>query len=476
MSAQSEKSLANQHLTATSDQFLKRFALLWGVFATTLGVLYLFGMPMAQPYGTILLIVTAVASRVAMQQGRMRLARGLILIPVCLFVVMLPWWAALIRTPVLVSMPILIFMGGWFFGRKFAVVLAGIFIVFIGAYFFAETQGYSGDSLALRPAENWVVNHIIVCVAAAIVIWSLLGSLQAVQAHETELMRRLGEANADLSGQLSQTTLELKFTGETLSQIRQDYEKVYPSAMMAAVIPSLAHDLNTPLGNTRMAASSMRDHLSEFQAALGNGNLKRSELEKLLSTFGQGLDVVDSALAKSTRLVASLKQMSIDQASQRRRQFSLKELVDDVLITLSPSFKKSGVNIEFECTVSSALSLDSYPGPLGQILVNLIQNAVVHGFDGREAGKIRLLAEPFGLSQIRLQVIDDGQGMTPSVLEHLFESFFTTRRDRGGSGVGLAFSKRLAQDVLGGTLSALVSTGAGATFILELPKVAPVSN
>ena len=120
----------------------------------------------------------------------------------------------------------------------------------------------------------------------------------------------------------------------------------------------------------------------------------------------------------------------------------------------------------------STLRLDSFPGPLGQVLTNLVQNALVHGFDGRDHGRVRVVAEQEG-DEVRITVSDDGVGMPATTLAHIFDPFFTTRLGRGGSGLGLSICHRLVARVLGGELGASSRIGEGSTFLLRLPRVAP---
>ena len=115
---------------------------------------------------------------------------------------------------------------------------------------------------------------------------------------------------------------------------------------------------------------------------------------------------------------------------------------------------------------------DSYPGPLGQVVANLVQNALLHGFAQVEGGTITLAAQDHG-SLCLLSVTDDGAGMTPQVLARAFDPFFTTRLGRGGLGLGLAVCHRIVTSVLGGDLTVTSSPGQGARFVLALPPQAP---
>ncbi|HNV59377.1 MAG TPA: ATP-binding protein, partial [Rhodoferax sp.] len=107
------------------------------------------------------------------------------------------------------------------------------------------------------------------------------------------------------------------------------------------------------------------------------------------------------------------------------------------------------------------------PGPIGQVLTNLLQNAKVHAFEGRATGHIRIDSEVMGVgaaAQVVLRIQDDGTGMTEHVRRHAFDPFFTTRLGQGGSGLGLSVSHQLAKVTLGGNLSVESTPGLGSCF------------
>ena len=167
----------------------------------------------------------------------------------------------------------------------------------------------------------------------------------------------------------------------------------------------------------------------------------------------------------------SFKQVAVDQASARRRRFDLRQTVEELLVTLRPQFKRTAHRIELD--IPADLELDSYPGPLEQIIANLVSNSLVHGFAGTEAGLIRVHAAPLGSDRVQIDYADDGAGIPETILKRVFEPFFTTRLGQGGSGLGLYIVYNLVTGGLGGTIRADSSPGAGVTFTLIVPRIAP---
>ena len=140
---------------------------------------------------------------------------------------------------------------------------------------------------------------------------------------------------------------------------------------------------------------------------------------------------------------------------------------------LRPSLKNAAWTIAVE--VPADIQCDSYPGPLGQVLTNLIQNAGVHAFEDRTSGLLRISATAHE-GRVELCVSDNGQGMSAPTLARIFEPFYTTKLGKGGSGLGLAICRNMVTGVLGGQLTATSQLGTGSQFVVRFPMVAPQST
>ncbi|MEJ6000171.1 ATP-binding protein [Paucibacter soli] len=272
--------------------------------------------------------------------------------------------------------------------------------------------------------------------------------------------------------QLAARTHQLHQRDTALLEVQASYERAQSQAVLAALVPSIAHDLVTPIGNTRLAASTLTEKANAFQGKLQDGSLRKSELEAFLRQVQEGVAIIESAGQRSGELATQLKQLSIDQVSERRRVFELEQLLDEVLTLLKPTLANASWRIERR--LQQGLQFDSYPGPLGQVLLNLIQNAATHAFEGRSSGLLLIEAQADAAGTIRILLRDDGRGMAPEVLAQVFKPFFTTKPDRGGSGVGLAYARRLVESPLGGRLDVESALGVGTSFCIELPRVAPL--
>ena len=258
------------------------------------------------------------------------------------------------------------------------------------------------------------------------------------------------------------------------AELRQAMGQLVQTEKLAALgnlVAGVAHELNTPLGNIRLVASLLGAQWREFARAIETGKLSRSQVEAFLERGNEAVDLLERNSARAADLIGHFKQVAVDQSSARRRAFDLRQTVEEMLLTLRSSFKGSACRIALE--IPAGLQLDSYPGPLEQVIANLVGNSLTHGFAGIGEGCITLLADAGDPGQVVLRYVDDGVGMPQATLGRIFEPFFTTRLGQGGSGLGLYIVYNLVTGILGGTIQVDSSPGHGATFTLTLPRRAP---
>ncbi|THF61647.1 PAS domain S-box protein [Pseudothauera rhizosphaerae] len=292
-----------------------------------------------------------------------------------------------------------------------------------------------------------------------------------------EAIDRLRELNETLESRVAERTAELeRSNGElaaALDHLRRAQEELLRAEKMAALgalVAGVAHELSTPLGNGLMAANTVADHTRGLRRELESG-LKRSALEQYLADTEAGTEIIERNLQRAAELVASFRQVAVDQASSQRREFELAEVVDEIALTLRPSFRRQPWQLETD--VEPGLLLDSYPGPLGQALANLVNNALVHGFAGRDSGTVTVRGRAAGAEAVAIEVCDDGCGIPPENLRRIFDPFFTTRLGQGGSGLGLHIVHNLVTGLLGGSIAVDSTPGKGTCMRLRIPRSAP---
>ena len=242
-------------------------------------------------------------------------------------------------------------------------------------------------------------------------------------------------------------------------------------AALGSLVAGVAHELNTPIGNSLMMASSLQDQTRVITRQLHQKHLRRSDLENFLSEARESSLLIMRGLNSAADLVNSFKQVAVDRTSAQRRQFNLQQTCHEIGATLANQMKLGEHKIVHE--VPSEIVLHSYPGPFGQVLTNLINNALLHAFDGRLRGKMTLKARPQPNQHVLIEFMDDGNGIPEENQKRIFDPFFTTKLGQGGSGLGLNISYNIVTALLGGQISVQSTPGQGTCFALDLPLVAP---
>lgn len=290
--------------------------------------------------------------------------------------------------------------------------------------------------------------------------------------HVKRSEEQLRELNAELEQRVRARTAELSRANDELCHAMQQLVQREKLAALGNLVAGVAHELNTPLGNTLTVATSLAHHVAQMRDAFGQGDLWRSALGRFLDDAGSACALLERNTQRAAELVASFKQVAVDQTSVRRRQFELHKLVADTLVAVTPAYRKLLVTVSDQ--IPPGLHCDSYPGPLEQVLVNLIDNAVLHALGEDGTLHIDITAEVAAdQASMVLRVTDDGVGMDEDTVRRAFDPFFTTRLGRGGSGLGLYIVHNLVASVLGGTVRLQSTPGQGTCFELHLPWVAP---
>jgi PAS domain S-box-containing protein len=276
--------------------------------------------------------------------------------------------------------------------------------------------------------------------------------------------------NATLERRVGERTQELSDALGRLTAAQTELVRTEKMAALGSLVAGIAHELNTPIGNSLTVASTMQDQSREFSNSMAQG-LTRSRLSEYLAATTEGAGILMRSLHHAANLVSSFKQVAVDQTSVNRRRFDLHDTVDEILLTMGPALRKTTHTVERN--IPHNISLESYPGPLGQVVTNLINNALVHGLEGREHGKVLVSARMLEDKQVEIVVSDNGIGIPEANLARVFDPFFTTKLGKGGSGLGLHIVYNLAHDALGGTIALESTVGHGACFTLTVPLIAP---
>lgn len=294
----------------------------------------------------------------------------------------------------------------------------------------------------------------------------------AYGAREQDILRTLAAsaaiaiANAQAYRRLDTTLTELRSAQARLVQ----QEKL---ASLGGLVAGVAHEINTPLGVALTGASYIGSQCEELKERVDTHNLKRSDLNEFIKTTSEGMHIVLSNLTRAADLVHSFKRVAADQSSEEAQHIDLGEYLRETVRNLEPLLRRSRIALTLDLTDGMTLLVP--PGPVAQMVTNLVQNAATHAFAGiaEPLITVRLARAPTAQDPLRFSVIDNGVGMTQEVAAQAFDPFFTTRRGSGGTGLGLHIVHNLARAALGGDVELISTPGVGTTITITLPRTPP---
>jgi len=296
-------------------------------------------------------------------------------------------------------------------------------------------------------------------IAVLILILSFLLYRRYRQKQRINVM--LQEKNEQISQQrdrLSQTLDELRATQEQLVEA----EKM---ASLGSLVTGVAHEINTPVGISITAISSLKEKTLDITRNYRNDLMKRSDLEQFLQTAHQSTSLILKNLQRTADMVQSFKQVSIDQSTEQERKFNLKSYLNDVFFSVGPRLKEQSVTVKNE--INDDIEIFSYPGAFASIFTNLTLNSVIHGFSGLQDGIISAKAKINDQTLI-FEYSDNGNGISPEILPKIFDPFFTTNKNLG-TGLGLNITYNLITQKLHGSIECTSTPGEGAKFTITLP-------
>ncbi|WP_432734905.1 PAS domain S-box protein [Maridesulfovibrio sp. FT414] len=288
-----------------------------------------------------------------------------------------------------------------------------------------------------------------------------------------EVEQELQSLNTELVERVSMRTTELENANlallKSMDELRQTQDKLVETEKMASLgelVAGVAHEINTPLGISVTSASYLKEMVHNLRLNFEAGTMKRSELEKCLSTGGEAIENIVKNLERSARLISNFKQLAVDQSSDDVRQINLNEYIQGIILSLKSKVKELNHELRFECP--KGLEVYISPGSLMQIITNLVSNSLTHAFPGRTGGKMLITASRSG-NGVLLTYADDGIGMGQEQLMKVFEPFYTTTRSSGSAGLGMHLVYNLVTQGMKGRINCDSSLGDGTYYEIWFP-------
>lgn len=307
-------------------------------------------------------------------------------------------------------------------------------------------------------------------------IWEWSLSRQALLESE-HLKAELERSNHALESRVEERTRALAASNSRLIETLQNLEGTRhelvqneKNAALGALVSGVAHELNTPIGNALLVCSTLSDKIKELEI-ISETKFTRKALKDFFNESYHGTAILQQNLERAADLISSFKQLSADQHSEQRRQFHLLDVAHETQLAMLPSIRQTPH--VFNIDIDPDIVMDAYPGPLSQIFINFINNALLHAFDNIAQGHMLLSAKKRDEDTIEIIFSDDGTGIPATILRRVFEPFFTTKLGKGGSGLGMHLAHTVITQIFGGKIEIHSLPGEGTSIHMLVPLVAP---
>ncbi len=326
-------------------------------------------------------------------------------------------------------------------------------LMIVALAFIAE-QVFGGLLSGARFSVGFYVGRVFSLVTSTVVLVMFL-------AETTRLYARLEVRTHELTNSLE----ELRIAQGHLIQT----EKL---AALGRLVAGVAHEINTPVGNSLTVASTFMDKADRFEADVASDNVRRSTLMEYLAASREAASQIMINLNHAVDLIQSFKQVAADRNFSERRGFDLGQMTEQIVKGLRSGLRSHNLMVSVDCEPN--LAMTSYPGPYGQVLTNLVLNSAAHAFPDEGRGSVHITARALGKDRVEIMLSDDGCGMNPEIRRHAFDPFFTTRRDQGSTGLGLHIVHNIVTNRLGGSIQLDTNPGEGTKVRIIVPRTAPL--
>lgn len=290
--------------------------------------------------------------------------------------------------------------------------------------------------------------------------------IEDLEATQNEMRKLQDNLELTVQQRTSQLETALRELQDAQNQIVQSEKLVSLGQLVAGV----AHEINTPIGIAVTAASTLDSFSAEFNDKYLNNKMKKSDLEEYVKYATESSALILKNLERAAQLIQSFKRVAVNQVNDDVNDFNLLTFLNEVMTSLSPQLKKSGIKVSYKIDCDPNIMMTSSMSAISQIIINFVMNSLVHAFDKLkdQEGNIKLHCHVEGENLI-LKYMDNGKGIPPDIIPKIFDPFFTTKRNLGGSGLGLNIVHNLVVQSLKGKIKCESIVGKGTTFTLITP-------
>ncbi|MCP4990193.1 MAG: HAMP domain-containing histidine kinase [Colwellia sp.] len=329
------------------------------------------------------------------------------------------------------------------------------------------------DKLALSQRETNLANdkldeqNLILEQEVAKKTSTLSSTLLRMEVQQTEMLDQQHQLEAEnnrrrkTENTLISTNKDLKNSIQELSKAQDRLLEAEKMSSLGQLSAEVSHEINTPIGISITSTSYLSDIISKLEQDITDNKLSKRTIDNFIANAQQSVELLSNNLQRAAELITSFKQVAVDQTNDKVRLITVAKYLDEIIQSIHPRLKKTNHCIKINC--DPHIEIFTHPGAIAQIIINLIINSIIHGFHNTNRGEITI---DVTAEQQRLVITyrDNGTGINDEQIERLFDPFYTTQADTGGTGLGTHIVKNLVVDTLNGSIDASSRLGKGLSY------------
>ena len=303
---------------------------------------------------------------------------------------------------------------------------------------------------------------------------TLSSTLLRMEVQQKEMLEQQNELKAEnnrrrkTESTLMTTNKELKNSILELSKAQDRLLEAEKMSSLGQLSAEVSHEINTPIGISITSTSYLADIITKLQQDITAQKLSKRTIDCFISNAQHSVKLLSNNLQRAAELITSFKQVAVDQTNDKVRLINISKYLDEIIQSIHPKLKKTNHCVKINC--DPHIEVYTHPGAIAQIIINLIINSIIHGFHDVNRGTINI---DVTIEKQRLIILyrDNGTGIDEEQFEKLFDPFYTTQADKGGTGLGTHIIKNLVVDTLNGSIDAYSGADGGLSYRMTLPDM-----
>jgi len=267
---------------------------------------------------------------------------------------------------------------------------------------------------------------------------------------------------------LTTTNKELILSIKELNIAKERLLETEKMASLGQLSAEVSHEVITPIGISITSSTYLLEQISTLKQTLDQNKMSKRIIENFINNATRSTEILTNNLYRASELLVSFKHIAVDQTNDKIRMINISKYIDEIIQSLHPKLRKTAHSINVNCDKN--IEIYTHPGAIAQILLNMIINSITHGFEHINRGEITINID-YQPHKLIINYADNGHGLTPEAKNKLFEAFYTTKANKGGSGLGTHIIRNLVSDTLNGTVTAHSELNKGLSYHIEIPDM-----